>query len=497
MRQPQKFSADGILRRICKSARPLLARRIDIIPSQAGRGAWRRCNVATDCENPDVEKEFQLLKPWRERAGTDFACEKTSVTSSRGMAVTNHPLASAAAVEIMASGGNAVDATVAALFTLTVVEPMMVGIFGGGTALIRLKDGQEIVIDGLSTASAAAKPDSYTPMSDTWPNYMETEGWENRVGPKAIAVPGNLKAWCEVSKRFGKLDLATVMEPAIRHAARGFVITQYLATCIADCAFDLARDAEIASVFLPGGKPLVAGDRLVQANYAETLRQIAAGGPDVVYGGDMGRKIAAYLEKAGSFVRFEDLQNYKTIQREPVRGTYRGVEILGPPPPCSGAAHTIQILNMLEDFDLEKLGFGTPETMHLVLECLKIAAADRRAATADPAFVDVPLAKLVSKDYAAKRRVEIKRDRAGTFEQGVLSVESANTTHVTIADAEGQHRYLDADHQQPVRFAHHDSGHRHHPEQLHAAVRSASRPCAVADAGQAHHVGHFSNDRQA
>jgi gamma-glutamyltranspeptidase/glutathione hydrolase len=376
-------------------------------------------------------------KNWRSRAGTDFTCEKTSVTASRGMAVTNHPLASAAAVEIMALGGNAVDATVAALFTLTVVEPMMVGIFGGGTALIRLKDGQEIVIDGLSTAPAAAKPDSYKPASDTWPDYMETEGWENRVGPKSIAVPGNLKAWCEVSKRFGKLDLAVVLEPAIRHAARGFVITQYLATCIADCAFDLAHDAEIAAVFMPSGKPLVAGDLLVQANYAETLRQIAAGGPDVVYGGDLGRKIAAYLESAGSFLRFEDLQTYKTILREPVRGTYRGVEIVGPPPPCSGAAHTIQILNMLEAYDLEALGYGTPETMHLVLECLKIAAADRRAATADPAFVDVPLAKLVSKDYAAKRRAEISLDRAGTFEQGVLSVESANTTHVTIADSEG------------------------------------------------------------
>jgi gamma-glutamyltranspeptidase/glutathione hydrolase len=377
------------------------------------------------------------LKPWRERAGAPFACEKTSVTASRGMAVTNHPLASAAAVEMMASGGNAIDATVAALFTLTVVEPMMVGIFGGGTALIRLADGREIVLDGLSTAPSSCTPDSYTPVSDVWPNYMETEGWANRVGPKAVAVPGNLKAWCEAAARFGKLPLATLLEPAIRHAARGFVVSPYLATCIADTAFDLVNDPEISSILLPNGKPLQAGDLLVQANYAKTLSEIAKSGPEALYGGDLGRKVAAYLEQAGSFLRFEDLQNYKTVEREPVRGTYRGVEILGPPPPCSGAAHTIQILNMLEAFDLTELGFGTPETLHLVLECLKIAAADRRAATADPAFVDVPLAKLVSKDYAALRRSEIKRDRAGTFEQGVLSVESANTTHVTIADADG------------------------------------------------------------
>ncbi len=374
---------------------------------------------------------------WRERAGTVFECEKTPVTAARGMAVTNHPLASAAAAEMIASGGNAIDATVAALFTLTVVEPMMVGIFGGGTTLIRLADGREIILDGLSTAPAITKPDSYTPVSDTWPTYMETEGWANRVGPKAIAVPGNLKAWCEVAERFGRLSLAALVEPAIRHASRGFRVTPYLATCIADTAFDLVNDPTIASIFVPGGTPLKAGDLLIQADYAETLRGIAQHGPGFLYGGDLGRKVASYLEQAGSFVRFEDLVNYKTVQREPVRGTYRGVEIVGPAPPCSGGVHTVQILNMLEAFDLKKLGFGTPETVHLVLECLKIAAADRRAATADPAFVDVPVARLISKAYAEERRAEIDLTRAGTFESRVLSNESQNTTHVTIADGEG------------------------------------------------------------
>ncbi len=376
-------------------------------------------------------------KPWRSRAGVDFQCEKTSVTASRGMAVTNHPLASAAAVEMLAAGGNAIDATAAALFTLTVVEPMMVGIFGGGTALIRLADGAEIVLDGLSTAPSASKPDSFTPVSAVWPDYMETEGWANRVGPKAVAVPGNLKAWCEAASRFGRLPLTSLMQPAIRHAENGFVVSPYLATCVADTAFDLVKDVEIASLLLPHGTPLKAGDLLVHADYADTLRQIAEHGPSILYGGELGRKIAAYFETAGGFLRFDDLANYKTVQREPVRGTYRGVEVVGPPPPCSGAAHTIQILNMLEAFDVETLGFGTPETLHLVLECLKIAAADRRAATADPAFVDVPLSRLINKDYAASRRAEIRADRAGSFEQGVLSVESANTTHVTIADSEG------------------------------------------------------------
>jgi gamma-glutamyltranspeptidase/glutathione hydrolase len=374
---------------------------------------------------------------WLDRAGSPFTCEKTSVTANRGMVVTNHPLASAAGVEMMAAGGNAIDATVSALFTLSVVEPMMVGIFGGGTALIRLADGRETVLDGLSTAPALARPDSYKPISDTWPDYMEAEGRANRVGSKAVAVPGNLKAWCEAAARFGRLDLATLLEPAIRHAEYGFRLSPYLATCIAETAPDLALDQTIASVFLPRGTPLTAGERLVQRDYAQTLRMIAQHGPDLLYGGELGRRVAEYLEAAGSFVRLNDLADYRTVERKPVRGNYRGVEIVGPPPPCSGGVHTIQILNLLEAYDVREMGFGTAETLHLVLEALKIAAADRRAVTADPAFVDVPIERLISKDYADQRRPEIDRSCASSFRSQVLSNESANTTHVTIADGEG------------------------------------------------------------
>lgn len=374
---------------------------------------------------------------WRDRAGSPFTCEKTAVAAHRGMAVTNHPLASAAAVEMLAAGGNAIDAAVSALFTLTVVEPMMVGILGGGVALIRLADGREIVLDGLSTAPAATRPDSFSPISDEWPDYMEAKGRANRVGPKAVAVPGTLKAWCEAAERFGRLPLRDLIEPAIRHAERGFRLSPYLATCIAEIAPDLALDPEIAAVFLPDGKPLQAGDLLVQKDYAGTLRQIAIEGPDVVYGGALGQRIGAYLEQVGSFLRFEDLVAYRTIEREPVRGLYRGVEIVGPPPPCSGGVQTLQILNLLEAYDVGKLGFGTSETLHLVLEALKIAAADRRAVTADPDFVDVPTDRLISKAYAELRRPEIDRSRARAFEARILSNESANTTHVTIADDEG------------------------------------------------------------
>ena len=374
---------------------------------------------------------------WRTRAGSPFECEKSAVTARRGMVVTNHPLASAAAVEMMAAGGNAIDATISALFTLTVVEPMMVGIVGGGTAVLRLADGRELVLDGLSTAPAAARADSYKPIADVWPDYMEAEGRANRVGPKAIAVPGNLMAWCELAAEFGRLPLPALIEPAIRHAANGFRLSPYLATCIEEIAPDLALDREIAAVFLPGGRPLQAGDLLVQGDYAATLRLIAAQGPGVLYGGALGQRVAQYLESVGSFIRLVDLQTYRTIRRQPVRGTYRGVEIIGPPPPCSGGIQAVQILNLLEAWDVGAMGFGTAETVHLMLEALKIAAADRRAVTADPAFVDVPMARLISKDYADLRRPEIDLARARDYPSRAQSNESANTTHLTVADDEG------------------------------------------------------------
>ena len=377
------------------------------------------------------------MADWRGRAGAPFTTEKAPVTAEGGMAVTNHPLASAAAAEMMAAGGNAIDATVAALFTLTVVEPMMVGFFGGGVALIRLADGREVVLDGLSTAPAAARPDMYRPVSDAWPDYMETENRANKVGATAVAVPGTLKAWCEALERFGTMPLEAVLEPAIRHASRGFRITAYLASCIAETAPDLALDPAMAATFLPNGTPLAEGAWLTMPDYAATLRAIAAHGPDYVYGGALGAQIVDHLRSQGSTMALADLMAYRTETRQPVRGTYRGVEVIGPPPPCSGGVHVIQMLNLMEGFDLHASGFGTAETLHLVLEALKIAAADRRAATADPAFVEVPVARLISKEYGDLRRPEIDPTRSHDFASRVLTNESANTTHVTIADRQG------------------------------------------------------------
>ena len=201
-----------------------------------------------------------------------FACEKKPAVGSRAMVVTNHPLASAAGAEMLLAGGNAVDAAVAALFALTVVEPMMVGILGGGMAHLRLPDGRHVVLDGLSTAPGAAHGAMYETVSDALPRYRETAGRANQVGSLAVAVPGALAGWCRALRDFGTFSIADVTAPAIRLAERGFTATPYLADCVADLASDPGRDPGLSALFLPGGAPLRAGARVVQPEYAETLR---------------------------------------------------------------------------------------------------------------------------------------------------------------------------------------------------------------------------------
>jgi gamma-glutamyltranspeptidase / glutathione hydrolase len=366
-----------------------------------------------------------------------LGCEKRPAVASRGMVVTNHPLGSAAGAEMLAAGGNAVDAAIAALFALTVVEPMMVGIFGAGMTHLRLADGRHLVIDNYTVAPAAARPDMYRPVSDTWPDYLRAEGDLNLLGLLSVGVPGTLKGWCEALARFGRLDLESVMQPAIRHAERGFRATPYLVEAVTETAVDLARFQETARTFLPGGALIKAGDLVVLGDYAATLRLIAAKGPDVLYGGELGAAIADYFRGAGGILTLDDLARYQTVERRPIRGSYRGYEIAGPPPPTAGGLHVVEMLNILEGFDVAALGFGTAAYIHLVAEVLKIGFADRNACTGDPAFVDIPVERLTSKDYAAARRAEIRSDRAGDYGAPRSAAPSAHTTHVTTADADG------------------------------------------------------------
>jgi gamma-glutamyltranspeptidase / glutathione hydrolase len=374
---------------------------------------------------------------WRDRAGTFFNCQKRPASGSRGMVVSNHPLASAAGAEMLAAGGNAIDAAIATLFTLTVVEPMMVGIIGGGMAHIRLADGSHRFIDGQSTVPLAVRPDTYTSKPGSAHDVFDTVDDENLNGAKAVAVPGSLKAWCETLRRFGTMSLADVMQPAIKHASRGYAATPYLHECITDGAADMLKDKPISAIYLPNGMPLKAGERVVQAEYAETLKYIAQHGEAALYSGPLGDILVDYMRAHGGFIARQDLTSYKTVERAPIRAEYRGWEILGPPPPAASGVHITQMLNILEGYDLTAKGFGSAETIHLLAEVLKIAFADRAAASGDPDFVGVPVQRLTSKEYANERRRAIDASRAQKWGAGVAQLESAHTTHMTAADAMG------------------------------------------------------------
>ena len=338
---------------------------------------------------------------------------------------------------MLLGGGNAVDAAIAALFALTVAEPMMVGVLGGGIAHLHLASGRHVIIDGLSTAPAAAHPAMYQPLIDGLPTARETSGRRNALGAAAVAVPAALAAWCHALARYGTLSLGDVMAPAIRLAERGFIVTPYLSDCIADCAADLATDAGLAALFLPSGAALAPGARLVQPDCASTLRQIAVQGPSTLHDGPLGQVVARHLQANGGHVTEADIAAVQTLEREPILSSYRGYMIAGPPPPASSGVHVAQMLNILEGHDVAALGFGSADAVHLLAEAMKIAFADRAVATADPAFVDVPVERLVSKAYADERRAMIDMGRAQIWGTGVRTSESSDTTHVTVADAAG------------------------------------------------------------
>ncbi len=374
---------------------------------------------------------------WRDRAGTKFTCEKQPAHGSNGMVVSNHPLASAAGMEMLAAGGNAVDAAVATQFALTVVEPMMVGLVGGTTCHIRLADGSHRILDGMSAVPKSGRPDMYRPVPGAAPEVYDVEGQENLVGPKSVATPGSLRTWCQALERFGTMSLADVMQPAIRHAARGFAVTPYLSDCIQSAAPDLAKDKPAAALLLADGAPLKPGTRLVQGEYAEALTLVSQQGEKALHGGALGDRLVECMEKTGGFVARADLTDYKVTERAPIRGQYRGWEVLGPPPPAASGVHIAQMLNILEGYDIANLGFGTVDTLHLLAEVLKIAFADRAESSGDPDFVKVPVERIVAKAYADARRSALDLARASAWTGGLAAAEGADTTHLTVADGKG------------------------------------------------------------
>jgi gamma-glutamyltranspeptidase/glutathione hydrolase len=357
------------------------------------------------------------------------------------MVASGHELASQAGVEAMRQGGNAVDAAVATGFALAVVLPEAGNLGGGGFMLLRLADGRAHFLDFREKAPAAATRDMYL---DAKGNPLPDA---SVVGYRAIGVPGSVAGLAYAEKKFGKLTLAQVMGPAIRLARQGFALSERDARQLRDPS--LAAFPETRRIFQRDGHYYQPGDTFKQPELARTLERIAAD-PDSFYRGALAQELAASLQKGGGLITAKDLAAYEVKEREPVRGSYRGYEIIAAPPPSSGGIALIEALNILEGYDLAKLGDGSAESIHLVAEAFRRAFFDRAELLGDPDFASVPVAALMDKHYAAAWRETLDPHRASpsadlrrpvqAFEKldrmAVLG-EPDHTTHYSVVDSAG------------------------------------------------------------
>jgi gamma-glutamyltranspeptidase / glutathione hydrolase len=357
------------------------------------------------------------------------------------MVASGHELASQAGVEVMRQGGNAIDAAVATGFALAVVLPEAGNIGGGGFMLLRMADGHAHFLDFREKAPAAATRDMYL---DAKGNVVPNA---SVVGYRAIGVPGSVAGLAYAEKKFGKLTLAQVMSPAIRLARQGFPLSARDARQLRDPS--LAAFPESSRIFQRGGHYYEAGETFKQPELARTLERIAAD-PESFYHGALAQELAASLQKNGGLITAKDLADYEVKEREPVRGTYRGYEIIAAPPPSSGGIAVIEALNILEGYDLAKLGSGSAESIHLVAEAFRRAFFDRTELLGDPDFSSVPVAALLDKHYAAAWRETLDphhatpsadlRRPAQVFDKldRVASLrEPDDTTHYSVVDSAG------------------------------------------------------------
>ena len=360
------------------------------------------------------------------------------VVATHGMVVAQEKLAARIGRDVLAQGGNAVDAAVATGFAMAVTYPRAGNIGGGGFMLIHLVDGnKDISIDYRERAPAAATRDMFLG-ADGKPDPAKS-----RDSALGIGVPGTVAGLTLALAKYGsgKFTLAQLLQPAIALARDGFVVTDDGADTLPSWHKRLARWPATAKIFSrDDGSSLREGDKLIQTDLAATLEAIAAQGQRGFYEGVVADKLAQGIQAAGGIITRDDLKNYRAIEREPVRGSYRGYDIVSMPLPSSGGVVLIETLNMLEGFKLRDLKQGSAPSLHLLIETMKRAYADRARFLGDPAFVNAPIAKLTSKDYAARQRASIDVNRATPWSD-MLPLkqphEGDNTTHFSVVDSHG------------------------------------------------------------
>ena len=367
----------------------------------------------------------------------EYSAINHPVMGSRGMVASHNQLSSEIAAEILAKGGNAIDAGAALGFALAVTLPRAGNIGGGGFMLVHVAAlGRTIAIDFRESAPAAARQDMFFDASG---NVALDKTY--RFSHKSSAVPGSVAGLAHIVENYGSMTLAEVLEPAIKLARDGIEVTY-------DLAADLARSqrlknnpASLRKFYKPDGSNYEVGELWKQPDLAWTLSEIAEHGIDAFYSGSVAKKIVADMEAHNGLITMQDLADYKVVEREPVRGSFRGYEIAAMPAPSSGGTHVIQMLNILENFPLAKMGPESADTLHIMAEAMKFSYADRSKYLGDPDFVEVPTEILVSKKYASDIAAKISMEHALTSDEiapGKLSIyESDETTHYSVVDDEG------------------------------------------------------------
>jgi gamma-glutamyltranspeptidase/glutathione hydrolase len=358
------------------------------------------------------------------------AGSRSPVVARNGMIATSQPLASAAGLQMLQRGGNAIDAAITAAAVLAVVEPPMTGI--GGDVFALVYDGKQKRLRGLnSSGRAGAKADAAALLARGLSELPES-------GPLLVTVPGAVAGWATLLEEYGTVPLSRALEPAIHYAREGFAVSDIIAGQWADATNHLAADDAAAAVFLPGGRAPRAGEVVRNPDLADSLQQIAGEGADAFYRGGLGAAIARHIEKRGGFITTADLAAHRADWVDPISTSYRGYELYEMPPNTQGFV-AIEMLNILEGFDIAGMAHNSGDYLHHLVEAKRIAFADRTAYLADPAHVPKQrLSSLISKEYAAARRREIDPRRASSRHQPAGPVnQRGDTVYLAAADGHG------------------------------------------------------------
>ena len=359
------------------------------------------------------------------------------VKEQHGMVASVDALATQAGVDVLKRGGNAVDAAIAVGYALAVTHPQAGNLGGGGFMLIRTASGHTTAIDFREMAPIKASRDMFL---DAQGNADSKKSLTSHL---ASGVPGTVAGFALANKEYGTLPLAQLIAPAIQLAEKGIVVNEALADDLKVYGKEvLVNHPNSKAIFYKAdGQPYARGEKLVQHNLARSLKLIATLGPDAFYKGEIADEIAAEMAANGGLIGKEDLANYKAVERKPISGTYRGYEVFSMPPPSSGGIHIVEILNILENFDLAKMGFGSADAMQVMAEAEKHAYADRSEYLGDPDFVKVPWQALTNKAYAKSLAQQIDVNKAlpsSEIKPGKLApYESNQTTHFSVVDKQG------------------------------------------------------------